>query len=592
LFARQATQPYAMRIAKLLCLPILCCHLSLTQAATSANTQWQSVLSSDGSVAEARHESGAVIVNGKLYLLGGRAIRAVQMFDPVTSTWTDVGSMPLELHHFQPVAVGDSIYVIGAFTCCYPEEPSIAEIHVFNTTTNTWSINGSMPASRVRGSASAVVRDNIIYLLGGNTLGHSGGAVAWFDSYNPATGDWTVLPDAPTKRDHFSAVIVSDYLVAAAGRQTASPNPFKNAVAATDMYDFSSGEWSSADPIPSLRAGALAAAAGDEIIVAGGEINTSTLAIATVEAMNVYTREWRALKPLGTGRHSGGGVVLDGQFHVVAGSLKAGGAPETSSHETLQLDPIGSQDFDADGLSNIEERGSYGTDPTKADTDLDSLDDKQELTIYASDPLKSDTDADGIDDGAEVNLWNTDPTSADSDADGLNDYDEAFTHNTDPLLKDSDADGLDDKLEVLEYKTDPANKDTDDDGINDGDEVESGTDPLVANSLVANSSGDAGSADGATEGSTEGISDADSDGTLSGTTSDSAGDSTGGTTEGADEGNASDGGSVSSAASDAVSDNASVGSVSLWILFVMLFASALRAPEKRQKYDKITYKLV
>lgn len=574
-----------MKIAKIIFLPLLFLYQPLAESATSANTAWQTLTSTDGSIAQARHESGAVIVNGKLYLLGGRGMRAVQMFDPVSSVWTDLGPTPMELHHFQPVAIGDSIYVIGAFTCCYPAEDSVADIHVFDTNTQTWSIKGSMPASRVRGSTAAVVRNNIIYLLGGNTLGHSGGAVAWFDSYNPVTGDWKVLPDAPTKRDHFSGVIVSDYLVAAAGRQTNTPNPFKNAVAATDMYDFKSEQWSSADDIPTLRAGALAGAAGDDIIVAGGEINTSSQALDTVEAMNVYTRRWRTLKALGAGRHSGGGVVLNNQFHVVAGSLNTGGAPETSVHETLQLDLVASSDFDADGLSNSDERGIHGTNPGNVDTDSDSLNDKQELTQYASNPLRSDTDDDGIADGAEVTVWNTNPANADSDADGLKDFEEAFTFNTNPNLADTDADTLSDSVEVLDYFTDPTSKDTDSDGIEDGDEVQAGTNPLIADTGLDTTGG-------VTQGMSEGSGDVDTDSATNGTGLGTAGTTTDGATDtdGATGPGVTSGGTTLNTAGQSVgatsgetSNDSSGGSVSILLLFAVLggrLARIVREPLK------------
>lgn len=467
-----------MRIAPLFYLPLFLLHFTTAIAETSDSTQWQAIASSDGSTAEARHESGAVAVNGKLYLLGGRAERSIQVFDPVPAAWINLGPMPLELHHFQPVAINDSIYLIGSFTCCYPNETLVPEIHVFNTQTLIWSIDGSMPASRTRGSAATIVRDDMIYVVGGNTLGHAGGAVAWFDSFDPATGEWSVLPDAPNARDHFAAVLTNDYLVAAAGRQTSQPNPFKNAVLATDVFDFVTGVWHTADPIPTPRAGALAGAAGDEIIVAGGEINTSTTALATVEAFNVYSGKWRELQPLTIARHSGGGVVLDGQFHVLAGSMNAGGAPETSAHEALLLDEIKSLDFDLDGLSNLDERNIHSTDPANADTDFDNLSDKDEVIEYHSDPLDSDSDGDGIADGVEVDAWNTNPIDADTDGDGLDDFEESYTYNTNPLLVDTDADELSDRLEVTAHMTDPANSDSDNDGIKDGEEVQSGLDPL------------------------------------------------------------------------------------------------------------------
>lgn len=452
------------------------------RAATPASNQWQTVTSSDGSSPEPRHESGAVAVNGKLYLLGGRNMRAVQVYDPDAQTWTSLGPTPMELHHFQPVAVGNSIYVVGGFTCCYPNEELLTDIHVFDTETATWSVVGGMPASRNRGSAAAVVREGLIYIVGGNTQGHSGGFVPWFDEYNPATGEWRILPDAPNARDHFSAVIVNDYLVAAAGRQTDQPNPFTNPVLATDIYDFVKGEWRSTSDIPTARAGAIAAPAGDEVLVAGGEINTTPVSLDTVEAYNVYSKAWRTLSPLGTGRHSGGGAVINGQFHMLAGSLNTGGAPETDAHESLLLDETKSIDFDADGLSNNDERNVHGTDPANADSDFDSLSDADEVNTHGTDPVQSDTDSDGLDDGVEINDWNSNPLKADTDEDGLSDYEEVFSHNTNPTLADTDSDGLNDQIEVNVHQTDPANTDSDADGLNDFNEVQLGTNPNDADS--------------------------------------------------------------------------------------------------------------
>ena len=471
-----------MRAVQILLFPTMLLLLTAALAQTAATTPWQTVTTSDGSMAQARHESGAVTVNGKLYLLGGRAIRNIQEFDPATEVWTDLGPLPLELHHFQPVAIDQFIYVIAGFTCCYPMETLVPEIHVFDTQTLTWSVEGSMPASRVRGSAASVVRDGIIYIVGGNTLGHSGGAVNWFDKYDPVTGEWTELPDAPNARDHFAAVLVNDYLVAAAGRQTDLPNPFNYAVLPTDVFDFITGEWHTTDPIPTPRAGVLAAAAGDEVLIAGGEINTSASALATVEAFNVYSGKWRTLEPLGIARHSGGGAVINQQFHVLAGSMNAGGAPETSAHEYLEIDENQSIDFDADGLSNVAERAVYGTNPGRADTDFDNLSDQDEITEHGSDPLKSDTDDDGIADGDEVNAWGTDPTDPDTDGDTLSDFEEVFELSTNPMLADTDGDLLDDHIEINVHQTDPANTDTDADGIGDGQEVQSGLNPLDADS--------------------------------------------------------------------------------------------------------------
>ncbi|MFP4601017.1 MAG: thrombospondin type 3 repeat-containing protein, partial [Persicimonas sp.] len=67
---------------------------------------------------------------------------------------------------------------------------------------------------------------------------------------------------------------------------------------------------------------------------------------------------------------------------------------------------------------------------------------------------------------------------ADTDGDGIDDGDEV-DNGTDPLVADTDGDGVDDGDEV-DNGTDPLVADTDGDGVADGVELDEGTDPLDA----------------------------------------------------------------------------------------------------------------
>lgn len=298
------------------------------------NLRWHS-LTTRGKVT-ARHETGGVVVNGKLYVIGGRGERPVEVYDPQDNTWQHISSAPVEMHHFQPVAIGTRIYIAGAFTCCYPREDIIEHIYIFDTVTHRWSKGPNLPASRRRGSAGAVAYNGKIYLIGGNTRGHSGGAVNWFDEFDPATGDWTVLRAAPDARDHVTVAVVNSKLVVAGGRKTNTPVPFANTVSRTNVYDFKTGRWSSEANIPTERAGTMTVAIGDEVIVIGGESTAGANAHRDVEAYNVTTRRWRTLDDLRTARHGGAAGVLNGAIHVVAGNTTRGGGRETSTHEVLR----------------------------------------------------------------------------------------------------------------------------------------------------------------------------------------------------------------------------------------------------------------
>ncbi|MSQ02278.1 MAG: hypothetical protein EXR71_10380 [Myxococcales bacterium] len=122
-------------------------------------------------------------------------------------------------------------------------------------------------------------------------------------------------------------------------------------------------------------------------------------------------------------------------------------------------------DTDKDGLEDYEERTTWSTDPTNADSDGDGLSDGDEAGRGTS-PLQADTDGGGANDGAEVLVDGTDPLDP-----------------ADDILLDSDGDGLTDTEEGL-LGTDPENPDTDGGGVGDGAEVEAGTDPLDASDDV------------------------------------------------------------------------------------------------------------
>ena len=78
----------------------------------------------------ARHEACFVMVGRKAYLLAGRGVQAVNIYDPVTRTWTNGTAPPIQIHHTQCVAVGNSIWIVSSWTGGYPMEKNTDKIYV------------------------------------------------------------------------------------------------------------------------------------------------------------------------------------------------------------------------------------------------------------------------------------------------------------------------------------------------------------------------------------------------------------------------------------------------------------------------------
>ncbi len=320
---------------------LLLCLTQLLSCATSnlvidSNRKW--AFADTKNTCEKRHECGAVALNGTLYLLGGRGVKPVEAYDPLSKMWQKMVETPIEMHHFQAIAFDNEIYVMGAFTGGYPHETPIPNIWIFNPSKNEWRKGGDLPTERQRGGAGAFVYNKKIYLVNGITDGHWDGHVNWFDVFDPLSKKWEKMPNSPHARDHFHAAMVGDKLYIAGGRRSsAKTNQVLHlTVAEVDVFDFKTQTWTTlaADKnIPTQRAGCTAIALGQRILIVGGESIAQTLAHNQCEAFDIVTQKWENLPNLNTGRHGTQAVMLNNKIYIAAGCGERGGTPEQNSIE-------------------------------------------------------------------------------------------------------------------------------------------------------------------------------------------------------------------------------------------------------------------
>jgi N-acetylneuraminic acid mutarotase len=283
-----------------------------------------------------RHEHGYVQVGGKFYLLGGRRIQPVNIFDPASGTWTNGAPPPVEIHHFQATVFDNKIYLVGAMTGRYPTEPPLPNVYIYDPAADRWSQGPETPAGRRRGGAGAVLHDGLIYIVAGIRNGHSDGHVTWVDTFNPRTGEWKQLPDAPHARDHFHAAVIDGKIYAAGGRRSsaATGQTFELTVPDVDVYDIKAGTWSTLPPngnIPTPRAGCTVAVVDGRLLVIGGE-SAQPLAHNDVEALDPKTGAWAKLTPLSMGRHATQAILFNDRIYLASGS-RTRGATEVDTQE-------------------------------------------------------------------------------------------------------------------------------------------------------------------------------------------------------------------------------------------------------------------
>ncbi len=277
----------------------------------------------------ARHECSFVQAGDKFIMFGGReSAQQLDIYDFKSDTWSIGGSAPKEFNHFQATFYEGFVWVIGSFkTNNFPKEIPADNIWLYFPPTKTWIKGPEIPKNRRRGGAGLAIYNDKFYLIGGNTIGHNGGFVNWFDVYDPKLNTWTVLEDAPNARDHFSAAIANDKLYALGGRQSGGENGvFKPLIAPVDVFNFNTNTWTNLEtPLPTPRAAPAVALFNNELFVMGGEGEQKGPAYKLVEAYNLETRKWVKKTEMHYPRHGTQAIVCGNGIYVAGGSPVRGG---------------------------------------------------------------------------------------------------------------------------------------------------------------------------------------------------------------------------------------------------------------------------
>jgi N-acetylneuraminic acid mutarotase len=241
---------------------------SAVEAYTPGSNSWAAV----APMPTARYALAAVRgPNGKIYVLGGRGQGGVrrknEVYDPKTNTWTTKARMPIGGSGIAAAAGADGkIYVFGGYRKNFgPNGHGLLNaVQIYDPTTNTWTVNHSMPAELI-GSAAARGPNGKIYLMGGYPLELTQStARVW--SYEPSTTVWNQVASMSVARTDFGAVAIpSGKIYAIAGQNVDS------ALKSVEAYSVASDTWSSAPSLPSARYGLSVATSGGTIYEVGGD---------------------------------------------------------------------------------------------------------------------------------------------------------------------------------------------------------------------------------------------------------------------------------------------------------------------------------
>ena len=166
-----------------------------------------------------RHGFMTAVVDGKIYVIGGStldkkldpdvATGLVEVYDPLTNRWEKRADMPTKRGATDAVVVDGKIYVIGGYNWRAGPlvDRFVKSIEEYNPKTDQWRELPDMPVLKFM--FASVTIDNEIYTMGGaHTPG--GNRLTRFgdvDVYNPTTNKWRAVEPMTIPKTTIAVVV-------------------------------------------------------------------------------------------------------------------------------------------------------------------------------------------------------------------------------------------------------------------------------------------------------------------------------------------------------------------------------------------------
>ncbi len=192
-----------------------------------------------GSMNEERDAPLILLPTGKVLIAGGsRDVVTCELYDPATGTWSFTGRLQHKRSFRVTLLANGQVLASGGVGG--PLQKPIPQSEVYDPAAGNWSDTGPDQMPRY-GHQQLLLMDGRVLVAGGE-IGHSADAmvIGSSETYDPATGLWNIVGSLAVGRDSFSANLLGNGKVLAAGGLDNSDQ----SVSSTEEFDPSTNQWS------------------------------------------------------------------------------------------------------------------------------------------------------------------------------------------------------------------------------------------------------------------------------------------------------------------------------------------------------------
>lgn len=349
---------------------------------------------SKANMLQPRKDFAAVTYNGKIYAIGGsdrsgggteRPTTIVEIYDPVTNTWTSGTALPVPMFGVCGVVIGTKIYVIGVGGRLFSYDPP----------NDIWSEHAQLPADLLSDVGIGTV-DGKIYIGCGSSTYPSGNC--WTYCYDPTSDTWAPRAPLPFERSMDSFATLNGKLYAIGGIEPTDSSWVH--CTRVDVYDPETDSWELESiarlSVPRTHLEGDTPVVNGKIYVIGGWDGYA--ALSAVEEYDPTTNSWRTLAPMPTARYALATAVANGKIYVMGGDWGGAGGhlqavneeftPSAPPEELYSLPAYGIQPDGMGGYVEISNSILH-----RIDMDSSAPGDQQTVTVLAGETISIDLTA-------------------------------------------------------------------------------------------------------------------------------------------------------------------------------------------------------
>ncbi len=293
------------------------------------------------SLAPARIFMAAGAINGIIYVVGGRrvdpnaneirVIARVDAYDVATNTWSQVASLPGPREEPNGASViNGKLYVTGGRSNVVSNNlfKATKTLFVYDPGTNRWTRKADMPQAGCAGVQGVIGGLLYVYLppVGGGAYCDGSSQVGLFFRYDPSTDTWMRRAAPPSDHKEGAGQVINNRLYLAGGWKLSpcavdgEPTFCDELSAQLDVYNPTSNTWETKARLPDIEGGMAAAGLNGKLFLVGGYGGASEGAWVNVDAYNPLTNRWMAKAPLPVGSNSGAAATVGSRIFYMAGS--------------------------------------------------------------------------------------------------------------------------------------------------------------------------------------------------------------------------------------------------------------------------------